>query len=97
MIEEHEKMLSRFERFSKWQVFKAAVAVCIEYKRRLNMIVSIADRGPLVVDGPQVNGRSLVNVKVAQLLPLWPETLNKQKQKFLSSCKRIISIKKSRF
>ena len=58
MIEEHEKMLSRFERFSTWQVLKAAVAVCMEYKRRLKMRVSIADKGPLGVDGPQVNGRS---------------------------------------
>ena len=39
-------------------MFKAAVAVCMEYKRRLQMRVSIADKGPLAVDGPQVNGRS---------------------------------------
>ena len=30
VIEEHESMLSRFERFSKWQVLKAAVAICME-------------------------------------------------------------------
>ena len=58
MIEEHENMLSRFERFSKWQVLKVAVAVFIEYKRSLKMRVGIADRGPLAVDGPHVNGRS---------------------------------------
>ena len=58
MIEEHEKMLSRFERFSKWQVLKAGVAVCMEYKGRLKMRISIADKGPLAVDGRQDNGRS---------------------------------------
>ena len=58
VIEQHEKMLSRFEGFSKWQVLKAGVAVCMEYKRRLKMRISIADKGPLAVDGPQVNGRS---------------------------------------
>ena len=30
----------------------------MEYKRRLKMRISIADKGPLAVDGPQVNGRS---------------------------------------
>ena len=58
VIEEVENMLSRFERFSKWQVLKAAVAVCMEHKRRLKMRVSKADKGPLAVDGPQVKGRS---------------------------------------
>ena len=58
VIEKHENTLSRFERFSKWQVLKAAVAVCMGYKRRLRMRVSKADKGLLAVDGPQVNGRS---------------------------------------
>ena len=58
VIDEHENMLSRFERFSKWRVLKAAVAVCIEYRRRLKMRVGTADKGPLAVDGPHVNGRS---------------------------------------
>ena len=58
VIEEHENMLSRFESFSKWRVLKAAVAICMEYKRRLKMRVGIADKGPLAVDGPHVNGRS---------------------------------------
>ena len=37
-------MLSRFGRFYKWQVLKAAVVICIEYKGRLKMSVSIADK-----------------------------------------------------
>ncbi|XP_073237544.1 uncharacterized protein [Porites lutea] len=56
VIEEHENMLSRFKRFSKWQVLKDAVALCMEYKRRLKMRASKADKRPLTVDGPQVNG-----------------------------------------
>lgn len=58
VIEEHENMLSRFKGFSKWQVLKGAVALCMEYKRRLKMRASKADKRPVTVDGPQVNGRS---------------------------------------
>ena len=46
VIEDHKNMSSRFERFSKWQVIKAAVATCMEYKRRLQMRVSVADERP---------------------------------------------------
>ena len=46
VIEDHKNMSSRFERFSKWQVLKAAVATCMEYKRRLQMRVSVADERP---------------------------------------------------
>ena len=95
MIEEHEKMLSRFEKFSKWRVLKAAIAVCTEYKRRLKMRFSIADKGPLAVDGPQVNGCS-------RECDICPATLFmvrnlEQAETEISSCKRSISIKKSRF
>ena len=38
-----------------WQVLNAAVAICMEYKGRLKMSVSIADKRP-IADGPQVNG-----------------------------------------
>ena len=58
VIEEHENMLSRFKGFSKWQVLKGAVALCMEYKRRLKMRASKTDKRPVTVDGPQVNGRS---------------------------------------
>ena len=46
VIEDHKNMLSRLERFSKWQVLKAAVAICMEYKQRLQMRVSLADERP---------------------------------------------------
>ena len=58
VIEEHGKMLSRFERFSNWQRLKTAVALCMEYKRRLRMSINTADRNPPVDQGPQINGRS---------------------------------------
>ena len=95
VIEEHENMLSRFKGFSKWQVLKGAVALCMEYKRRLKMRASKADKRPVAVDGPRVDGRS----RECEGCPATSssETLNKQKQKFSSWCKRIISIKKSRF
>ena len=57
VIEEHESMLSRFERFSNWQRLKTAVALCMEYKRRLRMSINTADRNLPVDEGPQINGR----------------------------------------
>jgi len=41
--EERGNMLSRFERFSNWQRLKNAVAICLEYKRRLRMSTSRPD------------------------------------------------------
>ena len=58
VIEEHESMLSRFERFSNWQRLKTAVALCMEYKRRLKMNINTTDRNLPVDEGPQINGRS---------------------------------------
>ena len=43
VIEEYGSMLSRFERFSNWQGLKTAVALCMEYKRRLRMSINTAD------------------------------------------------------
>ena len=57
VIEQHESMRSRFERFSYWQRLKTAVALCMEYKRRLRMSIT-ADWNPPVDEGPQINGRS---------------------------------------
>ena len=58
VIEERRSMLSRFERFSNWQALKTAVALCMEYKRRLRMSINTADRNLPVDEGPQTNGRS---------------------------------------
>ena len=58
VIEKHESMLSRFERFSNWQRLKTAVALCMEYKRRLRMSINTADRTLPVDEGSQINGRS---------------------------------------
>ena len=51
-------MLTRFERFSNWQRLKTAVALCMEYKRRLKMSINTADRNLPVDEVPQKIGRS---------------------------------------
>ena len=58
VIEEQGNMLSRFERFSNWQGLKTAIALCMEYKRRLRMSINTADGNPLVDQGPQINRHS---------------------------------------
>ena len=58
VIEEYGSMLSRFERFSNWQRLKTAVALCMNYKRRLRMSVSTADKKTPVDESPRINGRS---------------------------------------
>ena len=58
VIKEHGSMLSRFERFSNWQRLKTAVALCMEYKRRLRMSINTANRNLQVDEGPKINGRS---------------------------------------
>ncbi|KAK2564378.1 hypothetical protein P5673_011803 [Acropora cervicornis] len=58
VIEEYGSMLSRFERFSSWQRLKTAVALCMEYKRRLRKSISTADEKTPVDESSRINGRS---------------------------------------
>ena len=58
VIEEYGSMLSRFERFSSWQRLKTAVALCMEYKRRLRKSISTADEKTPVDESSQINERS---------------------------------------
>ena len=58
VIEEYGSMLSRFERFSNWQGLKTAVALHMEYKRRLRMSINTADEKTPVDESPRINGRS---------------------------------------
>lgn len=57
-IEEHESMLSGFERFSYRQRLRTVVALCMEYKQRLRMSINTADRNLIVDEGPRINGRN---------------------------------------
>ncbi|XP_067053909.1 uncharacterized protein [Acropora muricata] len=58
VIEEYGIMLSRFERLSSWQRLKTAIALCMEYKRRLRKSISTADKKTPVDESSRINGRS---------------------------------------
>ena len=84
VIEDHKNMSSRFERFSKWQVIKSSdESQC-------------SRRETLAVDGPQVNGQSCACESCPATSFMFKD-LEQAKKKFSSSCKRIISVTKSRF
>ena len=78
VIEEYESMLSRFERFSNWQGLKTAVALCMEYKRRLRMSISTSDEKTHLMKTLELT-EGVVRPKVALPQALWFKTLNEQK------------------
>lgn len=72
-IEEHESVLSRFERFSYRQRLRTVVALCMEYKRRLRMSINTADRISQLMKALELTD-GVVKLKVSPLHALWSKT-----------------------